>query len=68
MTAGLGAGLAWSVARPSPYNATASVVLTQPPRYPTAAKGPMNVDTDGQLVAGDRVKEATAKAPGLRGR
>ncbi|HET8615454.1 MAG TPA: hypothetical protein VFL94_08005 [Actinomycetales bacterium] len=59
---GLAAAAAWLQANPSPYVATASVLVPPPPRYPAVGDGPMTVDTDAQLLASDAVMTAAARA------
>lgn len=59
---GLAGGWWWHNLHPSPYRATASVLLTQPPRYPSPGYARTNVDTDAQLIAGERVRSAAASA------
>ena len=61
---GLSAGWWWHTAHPTPYQATASVSLTEPPRYPSPGYARANADTDAQLVAGLAVRSAAAKASG----
>jgi hypothetical protein len=61
---GVAAGAWWMHLRPSPYEATASVLLTERPRYPSPGYARTNVDTDAQLIAGRTVREAAVKASG----
>jgi hypothetical protein len=59
---GLLVALAWVQVNPSPYAATASILLPPPPRYPAVGDGPMTVDTDAQLLASAAVSTAAAAA------
>lgn len=61
---GAGAGYWWQTVWPSPYRATASVLLNEPPRYPSPGYARTNVDTDAQLVASKDVRGAAASASG----
>ncbi len=59
---GLLGALAWVQVRPSPYQASASMLLPSPPRYPAVGDGPVTVDTEAQLLASDAVTKAAAQA------
>ena len=61
---GTSLGWLWHATHPTPYVATASVLLSEPPRYPSPGYARTNVDTDAQLVAGSVVRGAAAKASG----
>jgi capsular polysaccharide biosynthesis protein len=61
---GLSLGALWQLAQPSPHKATASVLLSEPPRYPSPGYARTNVDTDGQLVASKTVRDAAVRASG----
>jgi hypothetical protein len=61
---GASAGWWWQARHPSPYEATASVLLTERPRYPSPGYARTNVDTDAQLVAGGAVRTAAAIGSG----
>jgi capsular polysaccharide biosynthesis protein len=62
--AGLGTGWWLLSLNPSPYKATTSLLLSEPPRYPSPGYARTNVDTDAQLVAGKLVRDATTRASG----
>lgn len=61
---GIAGGWQWHQFHPSPFEATASVLLTEPPRYPSPGYARTNVDSDAQLVAGEFVRNAAARASG----
>jgi hypothetical protein len=61
---GVGVGAWCAQVWPSPYQATASILLSDPPRYPTVGNAGSNVDTDAQFVAGQTVRTAAARASG----
>lgn len=61
---GTAAGWWWHQLRPTPYTATASVWLPEPPRYPSPGYVRTNVDTDAQLVASTAVRSAATTASG----
>jgi uncharacterized protein involved in exopolysaccharide biosynthesis len=67
---GLLAGLAWSLAQPPTYSATASVALAPVPVYATSsttelAPPAVSIDTDAQLLRSPRVLRASGDALGV---
>lgn len=63
--AGLGAGAAWQYHRGAIYTATQTVLLPKPPRFPSGGDGPMNLDTEAQLLASPGVAGAVRSATGV---